>query len=348
MKTFNHEQFIKLVTSNNAKFKLPEQINGFYFLLEIETDEMNTGIGTDKTIYLQRWELHDDVTINNSAYFLFKMWGQIPDHMLVHKDISEHEGKEIAVPVRTILSILNNLSQQASQLFNEDNLLKTQTIKKSLNRPDKEEISFVKNTDSKQVNRGKSIELCNLGIEAKRNGDFEESLRYYSKAILYDYLNPATYMNSAKVLIGIERYKEALRNILTYIHLKLPFDESLLYQVSSFYQLDKSHKIHHKQEHIDELFRRQPLIRQISIDVNATFNAGLSYLVINKAGLMIPNGISNELIDNERYVILGKLPKGLNLRQSIYANMVHIVGVLFLYMGTSKNLFFWRHCLTQI
>jgi len=132
MKTFSDEEFVALVNANDTQYKLPEHIGGFYFLVEIVTDEISTGIGTDMTAYLQRWELSTATTMKDKIYFIFKMWGNLPNHMLVNKDISEHEGKEIAVPKATIFSILNNLYKQVPTVFSQANLFKTQVVNKYL------------------------------------------------------------------------------------------------------------------------------------------------------------------------------------------------------------------------
>ncbi len=132
MKTFTHEEFIALVSANHTLFKLPEQKDGFYCLVEIVTDEITTGIGTDMTAYQQSWELSAARTIINRVYFIFKMWGHLPNQVQLHKNISEHEGKEFAVPKETILALLKNLFKQFPTVFSMANLLKTQVVNKYL------------------------------------------------------------------------------------------------------------------------------------------------------------------------------------------------------------------------
>jgi tetratricopeptide (TPR) repeat protein len=254
-------------------------------------------------------------------------------------DLSEHEGKEIAVPIKSVFQILNNLGSKVPHVFNEENLIQTQVIKYYLGHSRDEKSDSKEISDSKNVDREKSTEYCNDGIEAKRNGNYEEAIDYYKKAINSDYSNPASYMNSAKVLIGIGKYNEAIRNILTYIHLKLPkIDESQFNDVNLFYELEKSNKISHNHRKVRKLFKKQPLIKQIAVDVNATFNAVSSYIMINSDGLKIPNNIPDELIDNEQNILLGQKPNGVNLRQTHFANMVHVIGAMFLYSNLNNVL----------
>ncbi len=63
------------------------------------------------------------------------------------------------------------------------------------------------------------IELLNLGISAKRSGDYKLALIYYNQAKEYDEFNLNIYYNTAKVLAGTGNYKNALRNFLTAAHL---------------------------------------------------------------------------------------------------------------------------------
>lgn len=338
MKIFNSEQIMTLFRSCDTLFKLPEQVNGFYLKIEVKTDEISTGIGKDKTEYLQHWELHNATVIDNKEYFLFKMWGKLPEHMFEYKDISEHEGKEIAIPIQVIFQVLNNLGAKAPEVFNLENFKKTQVIKNYLG------ITQQKSHSSEEIvnenfDREKSIEYCNKGIEAKRDAEYEKALELYEKAIHSDYSNPAPYMNSAKILIGFEKYNLAIRNILTYIHLRLPeINEAFFNEVSPFYKLERSFKIGHNHRKTRKLFAKNSLLKQISVDVNATFNAGLCYLMLNSNGLMIPNNIPDDVVANERKILFGLQPDGVNLRQTQFANMIHIIGALFLYQNLKPNL----------
>jgi tetratricopeptide (TPR) repeat protein len=329
---------MRFASSGKAIFKLPDQISGYFLMIELESNEINAGIGKNSSVFLQRWELTHETTINSEQFFIFKFWGVLPDNLVLDIDISQHEGKEIAVPTMTIFGILNNLSQRGPQIFNNQKFQKTQGIKHYFNPPIKENSKPNEQNTSLEIDRDKSIEMCNLGIEEKRKGNFEGALSFYSKAIKFDYSNPATYMNSAKVLIGIEKYEEALRNILAYMHLKLPLNTNLFDQVQSFYMVSSSLNIYHNKGEISELLNQNQLIRQIATDVNATFNAGLCYLAMAKTGLMTINNIHIDLITNERSVLLGKLPSGLNLRQSNYANMTHVVGLLLIYSNLNMKL----------
>jgi tetratricopeptide (TPR) repeat protein len=338
MKIFNGEQIMTLFHTCDTVFKLPEQVNGFYFKIEIETDEISTGIGTDETEYLQHWELHNATVIDNKEYFLFKMWGKLPDHMVEYKDMSEHEGKEIAISTQIVFQVLNNLGAQAPEAFNIENLKKTQVIKNYLDIGEKK-LHSKKETVNENLDREKSIDYCNKGIEAKRDAEYEKALEYYEKAINSDYSNPAPYMNSAKILIGFEEYNEAIRNILTYAHLKLPeIDVALFDEVSTFYKFEKSFKIGHNHRRIRKLFTKNSLLKQISVDINATFNAGLCYMMLNSDSLKITNKIPDDVVANERRILFGLQPNGLNLRQTHFANMMHIIGALFLYQNLKLNL----------
>lgn len=110
--------------------KLPEQSNGFYFLIIFNLTEAETGIGQGHQKFQQNWELTHDFQINNILHFVFKMWGVMPDNLKIDRDITNHEGKEIAVPATTILGVLNNLASQDPLRFSLVNLQRTQVISK--------------------------------------------------------------------------------------------------------------------------------------------------------------------------------------------------------------------------
>jgi len=130
MKIFSHDEFNQLLFRNDTIIKLPEQKDGFYFMVILNSNELETGIGNDNIPFQQNWELNGDIKLNNSLHFTFKMWGKLPDNLKIDKDVSKYEGKEIAVPANTIMGVLNNLAAQDPMRFNLQNLQKTQTIEK--------------------------------------------------------------------------------------------------------------------------------------------------------------------------------------------------------------------------
>ena len=130
MKVFQHEEFIDLLMRDNSIVKLPEHGNGYYFMIIVNTSEIETGIGMDNVPFEQNWELFEEMRMNNILYFIFKMWGQLPGNLKIEKDVSQYEGKIFAVPANTIMSILNKIAPQDPQRFNIVNLKKTQTIGK--------------------------------------------------------------------------------------------------------------------------------------------------------------------------------------------------------------------------
>lgn len=136
MKVFTHDAFVQLLSRENTVIKLPEQHFGFYFLIIFYLNEKATGIGEDEVEFQQNWELTNYVKIDNLLHFVFKMWGQLPGNLKIEKDISQHEGKEFAVPANTIIGVLNNLARQDPLHFSLANLQKTQILNKFI-RPAK-------------------------------------------------------------------------------------------------------------------------------------------------------------------------------------------------------------------
>ena len=130
MKVFKHEEFINLLMKNDGIVKLPEHGNGFYFLVIINASEVETGIGKDNQPFQQNWELIEEIRLNNTLYFVFNMWGQLPENLKIDKNVSQYEGKIFAVPANTIFDILNNLASQDPYRFSINNLKKTQAIGK--------------------------------------------------------------------------------------------------------------------------------------------------------------------------------------------------------------------------
>lgn len=341
MKVFSHDEFFELAHSGDAIFKIPEQLGGGYFLMELVDTELTTGIGIDINKYQQNWEIEDDRIINNTPHFIFRMWGNLPDNIKVYKDISNHEGKEIAVPVKTIFDIIEKLALHDPVRYDVENLRKTQTIKKYIDQPENKIAQEPKIEIELNTDREKSIELCNLGISEKRKGEHDAALDFYKKAKQADYTNPASYMNSAKILIGIDSSEDALRDILTFTHLKHPNDINQFESVRSFYVFDDSHIIPYNNHNISKIIGDNNLVKQIAVDVNTTFYAGLSYSLTNPETtktIIDDNGIDISLIDNEISLVLGTIPNGNNVRQSKFANTFHILGLLFLYKNLNMSL----------
>ena len=70
-----------------------------------------------------------------------------------------------------------------------------------------------------QIDHEKSQEICSLGIDEKRAGNYKKALLYYEKAKEYNVFNSSIYWNSSKILIGLGEYDTAMKNLLAYMYL---------------------------------------------------------------------------------------------------------------------------------
>ena len=64
-------------------------------------------------------------------------------------------------------------------------------------------------------------ELLNNGIEAKRRGEYLKALDFYNQVRKISPTDDRVYGNSFKIYIGLEKYKDALKNILVASHLNI-------------------------------------------------------------------------------------------------------------------------------
>ncbi len=67
-------------------------------------------------------------------------------------------------------------------------------------------------------------EILTKGVESKRKGNYQDALYYYNLAQQIDPSNQQCYTNRMKVLIGLEKYEQAFRNLLIVCHFNIADD----------------------------------------------------------------------------------------------------------------------------
>lgn len=198
------------------------------------------------------------------------------------------------------------------------------------------------------VDKNKSIELCNIGINEKRRGNYQEALNYYNKAKLYDILNANIYYNKAKILIGLGKFKEGFINLLIYYHLNLlgPDYKSEIsfmfydnYLNTKFYW-EKSNlttNLNIEPNIIKHICEQIPATKYLVVDINLSFYAGICFIGENE-DIRKFNNISLQYIQNIQNGLLGRIDKYNNdLRNTPIENLFNYVGFLYSFINTNLN-----------
>lgn len=177
-----------------------------------------------------------------------------------------------------------------------------------------------------------AINLLNKGIAEKHKGNYDEAIDYYKKAKTLYPEYPVTYMNLAKIFIICGKYENAIRNLLTNIHLKIVMHEEIINpEFEQHYQIDNKElkQVQLNYKAVINLIKESHFNEQIAKEINVTFYAGLAYVGMNPTFLK-HHKINKSLIESEREVLSGKIPSSENLRQSKYVNLINLIGLKWL------------------
>lgn len=187
----------------------------------------------------------------------------------------------------------------------------------------------------------KCIELLQLGLQHKRNGDLEQALTCYGQAFNENLLNKDIYRNCAKIYMAVSEYDHAMRNLLTYTQLTLNSGnvnmESYDFAVS-FYkwsgQLNGQFRV---QKDIPLIAVAQNFnLAKVVADLNLTFYAGFCFILkyrTNLTNVQIPVNLLNNYMKS----LLGQSAEGPSLSDTDYAPMIRAIGLSYLLVNLITN-----------
>lgn len=204
--------------------------------------------------------------------------------------------------------------------------------------------------DNYTTNYQKSEELCKIGINQKRIGNYENAIKFYEEAKNVCNTNQNIYYNTTKILIGLGNNELAFKNLITYSHLSLfklsdkYLSEDLIMRniwksiVFKQYfwenQLLEGYLFNVKSKKMWDLLGAPLYI--IACDYNSSFLAGLCYLFGDKELLKF-HKIDDYLINDMKDGLLGKPANGL-LKHSKYENMINLLGLIFILINISNTI----------
>ncbi|MBV6462496.1 MAG: hypothetical protein HJHJAOHD_02647 [Flavobacteriales bacterium] len=183
-------------------------------------------------------------------------------------------------------------------------------------------------------NRQKAIEICNLGVNEKRKGNYKKALDYYTEAKSFDPTFHHIYNNSAKVLIGIGDFDLAFKNLLTYAHLNLilPYYNLSQYDMLlPYYQWNYaiSHTLDLKPNLVKSVCDEAEQCKYIAVELNLCANSGICYALTNKS-VIEDNEIDINIFKQYQNILLGIPSTGEDVRSSVFAPMINLLGFAYL------------------
>jgi len=182
--------------------------------------------------------------------------------------------------------------------------------------------------------RENCIKFCELGIDKKRNGQYNEAIALYQKAMSYDPTFSPAYMNTAKVQIGIKEYDYAFKNLMTFAHLNWL---NPTYNTSQYQMLLPHYAFNHsitedlrlQDNLVDNICEQYPSLKIIASNVNLACNAGICY-VMNHPQVIKYNSIDVNLIYNHAIVLLGQIPQGKVIQGTEHETMINLLGFAYI------------------
>ncbi len=182
--------------------------------------------------------------------------------------------------------------------------------------------------------REKCVDLCELGIEKKRNGQYNEAIALYQKAISFDPTFSPAYMNTAKVQIGIKEYDYAFKNLMTYAHLNWlnpTYNTSQYQMLLPAYEFNQNitEDLRLQDNLVSNICEQYPSLKIIAVNINLTLNAGVCY-TMSHPQVIIYNSIDVNLIYNHGIVLLGQMPQGKVILGSEHEIMINLLGFAYI------------------
>ncbi len=186
-----------------------------------------------------------------------------------------------------------------------------------------------------------TIELLNLGIAEKRNGNYSQALSYYKKACQLNPYNSNVYYNSGKLYCGLGEYDEAIKNFLTYAHLIVINNDFMNNPADLIPILQTMERIQKAKFSLpigssfpSNWLEKITVDKRLNIllgDVNLTFYSGFSYIA-NKSLFLNLYSISDMQIQDLKNGLLGKFSK-VYLKDEKYDLIIMSYGLMLILMN---------------
>ncbi len=190
------------------------------------------------------------------------------------------------------------------------------------------------------MSREESVDLNKKGIEFKRQGDFEKALDYYIQAMVIDNSNKSSYNNIYRVLIGMDKPKNALKFIFAFKHIdwlevdknsyelmeKMPWEEMYIWNepINQSGPLGKF-----QNDFVFSKVKEQPLFLIIAADMNTCFNTAVA-MCLAEPSVVDAYDIPFDLLKSYQKFLLGIPGHEENIRTSKYENLMNIIGFMIL------------------
>lgn len=195
-------------------------------------------------------------------------------------------------------------------------------------------------------------ELLNSGIEAKRRGDYLKALDFYNQVRKISPIDERVYGNSFKIYMGLEKYKDALKNILIASHLNIlakhfknDFVAQMTYEqkLSSFEWNEKIlSKGFFSKRTFDATLIHKALVSRPELEdlvyraENLTAYAGHCVLGLDNS-IMSTYKIPNNMFNNLNKKMLGQ-PSGEDLRQTPFYQLMLVLGFMVIDMNLDLSI----------
>jgi tetratricopeptide (TPR) repeat protein len=201
----------------------------------------------------------------------------------------------------------------------------------------------------------KLSEILESGIRAKRMGNYNLALECYEKAREISPLDKRIFGNILRIFIGLEKYEDALRNLLIICSnnrldrlietdMKDPIAKSMLnefkgrfHSTSTLYKKDDVTYVKFEPELILNALEEDDLLNDLIFRAdNLTYYIGHSFIGLNPSIISTHNIPLNEF-RNLNNALLGN-PTGNDLRQHESSGLFLCIGFIFAHMNLKENI----------
>lgn len=201
----------------------------------------------------------------------------------------------------------------------------------------------------------KLTEILENGIQAKRMGNYDLAVEYYEKAREISPLDKRIFGNIFRIYIGLERYEDALRNLLIICSnnrldrlietdMKDPIAKSMLYEfkgrfnsTSKLYNKGIFNKVKFEPGLIPKALEKDELLNDLIFRAdNLTYYIGHSFIGLNSS-IISSHNIPIKEFRNLNNSLLGN-PTGSDLREHKTSGLFLCIGFIFAHMNINPSL----------
>lgn len=201
----------------------------------------------------------------------------------------------------------------------------------------------------------KLTEILEKGIQAKRTGNYKLALEYYDKAREISPIDKRIFGNIFRIYIGLERYEDALRNLLIMCNnnrvdrlidqeMQDPMAKvmrndfhSKFKSTTTLYKKGLFRKVTYEPELIQTALQRDELLNDLIFRAdNLTYYIGHSFIGLHPS-IRSTHNIPEKEFNNLNNALLGK-PTGNDLREHKSAGLFLCIGFIFAHMNLKEGL----------